>query len=253
MVMNVKGIKNHFGHHGKGMPIIQLKGVRKTYRMGTVEVNALAGVDLTIMPADFVAITGPSGSGKSTLMHIVGCLDVPTEGKLFLDGRDVSVLSESKLAQIRGKRIGFVFQEFNLVPAMTAVENVALPLLFQGVPAAERRERASSLLQKMGLENRMNHHPNELSGGEQQRVAIARALAVDPEVILADEPTGNLDTKTGENIMEIISALHDETNKTVIIVTHENVVAKFAERIIGVRDGTIIEDRVNQDMVRVVK
>ena len=250
--MNVKEVKNHFGHHGKGNPVIELKGVGKAYHMGKVTVNALSGVNLKIMPADFVAITGPSGSGKSTLMHIVGCLDVPTEGKLFLDGKDVSVLSESRLAQIRGKKIGFVFQEFNLVPSMTAAENVELPLLFQGVPAAERRKKASALLQKMGLRDRMNHHPNELSGGEQQRVAIARALAVDPDVILADEPTGNLDTKTGEKIMEVISSLHDETNKTIIIVTHEAVVAKFAERIVAVRDGAILEDKVNKDMVRVV-
>ena len=250
--MNVKEVKNHFRHHGKGNPVIELKGVGKAYHMGKVTVNALSGVNLKIMPADFVAITGPSGSGKSTLMHIVGCLDVPTEGKLFLDGKDVSVLSESRLAQIRGKKIGFVFQEFNLVPSMTAAENVELPLLFQGVPAAERRKKASVLLQKMGLGDRMNHHPNELSGGEQQRVAIARALAVDPDVILADEPTGNLDTKTGEKIMEVISSLHDETNKTIIIVTHEAVVAKFAERIVAVRDGAILEDKVNKDMVRVV-
>ena len=250
--MNVKEVKNHFQHNVKDTPVIELRGVGKAYHMGKVTVNALSGVNLKIMPADFVAITGPSGSGKSTLMHIVGCLDVPTDGKLFLNGQDVSKFTESQLAQIRGKKIGFVFQDFNLVPSLTALENVQLPLLFQGVQAAERQKRAKWLLGKMGLGDRLDHHPNEMSGGEQQRVAIARALAVDPDVILADEPTGNLDTKTGEKIMEVISSLHDETNKTIIIVTHEAVVAKFAERIVAVRDGAILEDKVNKDMVRVV-
>ncbi|MCX6767365.1 MAG: ABC transporter ATP-binding protein [Candidatus Micrarchaeota archaeon] len=232
--------------------MIELQGVKKIYHMGSVAVNALAGIDLKIMPADFVAITGPSGSGKSTLMHIVGCLDVPTEGKLLLDGQDVAALRESDLAQIRGKRIGFVFQDFNLVPALSALENVQLPLMFQGVPQAERAAKAAKLLGQMGLGERTKHLPMELSGGEQQRVAIARALATDPDVILADEPTGNLDTKTGENIMKVISALHDEGNKTVIIVTHEAVVARFAERIIRVRDGIIIADGANKEMLRVV-
>ncbi len=234
------------------VPVVELMGVEKSYWMGGIEVKALRGINLKINQGEFVAVTGPSGSGKSTLMHIIGCLDAPTRGKLFLDGEDVSGLGESELAAIRGKKMGFVFQAFNLVPALSALDNVQLPLVFQGVPAAKRLETARKLLEEMGLEKRMGHRPSELSGGEQQRVAIARALVTDPQVILADEPTGNLDTRTGDNIMRVISELHDERNKTIVIVTHEIVVAKFAERIIRVRDGVVVEDRADHETRRVV-
>lgn len=220
-------------------PIIKTEEVWKTYRMGQVEVNALRGLSLEIDKGEFVAIVGPSGSGKSTAMHIIGCLDVPSKGKVLLDGQDISRFEESELAQVRGKKIGFVFQTFNLVNTLTALENVTLPMIFQGLLPDEREKRATALLEKVGLKERSHHKPNEMSGGELQRVAIARSLANDPEMILADEPTGNLDSKTGIIIMGIFEKLWKE-GKTVVIVTHDKDLAKHAERIIMLKDGQAI-------------
>jgi putative ABC transport system ATP-binding protein len=201
-------------------------------------VHALDGVDLEIPRGSYVAVMGPSGSGKSTLMNVVGCLDTPTEGTVYLDGQEVTAMSDRERTRIRGEEVGFVFQTFNLMPRLTAVENVALPLVFRGVPAGERRERATELLERVGLGDRLDHVPNELSGGQRQRVAIARALVNDPALILADEPTGNLDTETGENIMDLFAELHAEGN-TVVMVTHERPIAEHAERIIHLLDGHI--------------
>lgn len=221
--------------------IIKLQNVWKTYFMGEHNyVHALCGVDLNVHEGEFLAIMGPSGSGKSTMVNSVGCLDVPTKGKIFLDGRDISTLSESDLAQIRGQKIGFVFQQFNLIHTLTAIENVKLPMIFLGMPPEEREDRAKELLRLVGLDDRMDHRPSELSGGQQQRVAIARALANNPEVILADEPTGNLDTKTGNIVMEYLKKLHKE-GKTIIMVTHDSYVAKAAERVEYLRDGNIVK------------
>jgi len=220
--------------------IIELKDVWKIYRMGKVDVYALRNVSIKIKKGELVAIQGPSGAGKSTLMNIIGCLDVPTKGKLFLDGIDVTTMHESDLATVRGKKIGFVFQQFNLVPYLNALENVMLPMIFQAVPKKERIKRAKELLKIVGLEERMYHKPNELSGGQQQRIAIARALANDPEVILADEPTGNLDSKTGLMIMNFFKELNKKFKKTVIFVTHDSNIAKMAERIIYIKDGKIV-------------
>ncbi len=219
--------------------VIELRDVWKTYQMGQIEVHALRGLTLKIKKGDFVAIQGPSGSGKSTAMNLIGCLDVPTKGKVFLEGQDIAKLSESDLAQIRGRKIGFVFQQFNLIHTLSAVENVALPMLFQDFSAEERNERAHFLLEQIGLGDRVGHRPNELSGGEQQRVAIARALANDPEVVLADEPTGNLDSKTGMEIMDLLLKLHKKEHKTLIVVTHDSKVAGFADRVESLRDGRI--------------
>ncbi len=223
----------------KNIPIIELNGVCKHYQMGKNIVRAICNVDLSVKKGDFIAIMGPSGSGKSTLMNLVGALDVPTSGTIKLDGQDISKLSESELARLRGKKIGFVFQQFNLIKNLTALENVMLPMTFQGASFEERRKRASFLLSEIGLGDRMNHTPNELSGGQQQRVAIARALANDPEVILADEPTGNLDTKSGENVMDILIKLH-KLKKTVVMVTHDPDIAEHAETVVMLRDGKII-------------
>ncbi len=223
----------------KKIPIIRLVDVWKVYKMGDVEVEALRGINLEIYPGEFIAIQGTSGAGKSTTMHIIGCLDVPTKGKVYLDGEDISKLNENELAKIRGKKIGFVFQQFNLVPTLTAIENVALPMVFQKVPNDERLERAKILLEKVGLSKRKKHKPSELSGGELQRVAIARALANDPKLILADEPTGNLDSKTGKKILEIFTKLNEE-GKTVVIVTHDKNIASYAKKIIHLKDGKII-------------
>ncbi|MCK5234229.1 MAG: ABC transporter ATP-binding protein [Candidatus Aenigmarchaeota archaeon] len=219
--------------------MIELKDVKKIYRMGEVNVPALNGVSLKIKQGEFIAIKGPSGSGKSTLMNMVGCLDVPTEGKIFLDGKDISRMSESGLAQIRGRKIGFVFQKFNLLPTLTALENVTIPMMFQSVDESERRARGLELLGLVGLEKRSSHKPSELSGGQQQRVAIARSLANDPEVILADEPTGNLDTKTGRDIMVMLKKLHND-GKTIIMVTHDSDVGKHAKRIVFIKDGMVV-------------
>lgn len=224
--------------------MIQLKNVQKIYPMGEVSVPALRGIDLTIQRGEFVAIMGPSGSGKSTLMHLLGCLDLPTDGTVQLEGYDVTRLDEDTLAQIRGKKIGFVFQTFNIIPTLTALENVELPLFFQGVPRAERRARAAELLSKVGLGERMHHKPAQLSGGERQRVAIARALANDPEIILADEPTGNLDSETGQAILELLAKLHRE-GKTIILVTHNPEAAAYAQRVLRIKDGRLVEEVTN--------
>jgi len=220
-------------------PIIRLKNVTKTYRMGNVDVNAVKGVSLDISQGEFVAVTGPSGSGKSTLMNMIGCLDYPTKGSIYLDDQDISTLEESDLAQIRGKKIGFIFQTFNLIPILSAAENVSLPMIFQGVSKEKRMKRAAELLKIVGLKERIHHKPNELSGGEMQRVAIARSLANDPEVILADEPTGNLDSVNGKIVMETLRNLNKKEKKTIIMVTHDQNLMKYAKRIIRIRDGQI--------------
>ncbi len=218
--------------------IIKLDNVSKRYEMGEETVNAACGINLTINKGDFIAITGPSGSGKSTMMNLVGALDLASEGEIYLDKIDIEHLEESELAQIRGRKIGFIFQTFNLIPTLNAVDNVALPMLFQGVDKDERTERAIELLKKVNLGHRLTHYPNELSGGERQRVAIARALANDPEIILADEPTGNLDSKTGQEILAMFEKLNKE-GKTIIMVTHDLNLAKRARRIVKLKDGMI--------------
>ena len=218
--------------------IIELKNVRKTYQMGEVQVHALRGVDSTIYEGEFVAIMGPSGSGKSTLMNMVGCLDTPSEGHVYLGDRDIAEMTEDELARARGKKIGFIFQKFNLIPYATAWENVELPAIFQSVCCTEREKEAKKYLSKVGLGKRANHLPSELSGGEQQRVAIARSLMTDPAVILADEPTGNLDSKTGREIMDLLVELNKE-GKTIVMVTHDAKTAKRAGRIIRILDGKI--------------
>ncbi|MCX8202476.1 MAG: ABC transporter ATP-binding protein [Candidatus Micrarchaeota archaeon] len=227
--------------------MIELQNVRKTYQMGDVKVNALCGIDLKIYKGEFVAIIGHSGSGKSTLMNMIGSLDLPTTGKIKLDDIDITTLSESELAQWRGKKIGFVFQSFNLIPTLTAIENVMLPLMFKDITAEEARERSKKMLERVGMGHRINHLPKELSGGEQQRVAIARALVVEPEVILADEPTGNIDYKSGLEIMALLTKLNKEDGRTVIVVTHERFVAEHADRIVELQDGKIIRDSKNHE------
>jgi len=227
------------GSKKKGDIIIQLKDVHKIYDMGESKVHALDSLDLTISKGEFVAIMGPSGSGKSTAMNLVGSLDMPTKGAIFLDHHNIADLHESDLAQIRGKKIGFIFQQFNLIPNLTAKENIMLPMLFQGVSFEEREEKARQLLKLVELEDRMNHYPNQLSGGQQQRVAIARSLSNDPEVILADEPTGNLDTKTGEIVMQFLNKLNKE-GKTIIMVTHSPELAqKHAQIVYWIKDGKL--------------
>jgi len=219
--------------------LISLKDVWKIYKMGEVDVPALKGINIEINKGEFVAITGSSGSGKSTIMNLVGCLDLPTSGEIYLDGENILQFRESRLAQIRGQKIGFVFQQFNLIPTLTAHENVMLPLEFQDADDTTASNKAVELLQLVGLGDRLHHKPQQLSGGQMQRVAIARALAVNPEIILADEPTGNLDTKTGQFIMEFLRKLHDDNNKTVIIVTHDLNLVKYADKIIFLRDGVV--------------
>lgn len=223
--------------------VIKLKDVWKIYKMGEVNVNALSGLDLEVKQGEFIAIMGPSGSGKSTAMNLVGCLDLPTKGNIWLEQKNIANLSESQLAQIRGRKIGFVFQKFNLIGTLTALENVMLPMIFQGTDIEKRREKAEELLNKMGLGERVNHKPSELSGGQQQRVAIARALANDPDVILADEPTGNLDTKSGETIIKFLKELNRKDNKTLILVTHDPDIAKHANKTYNLRDGKIISGK----------
>jgi len=224
----------------RGSAIIRLEDVWKTYKMGEVEVSALKGVSLNINKEDFLVITGASGSGKSTMMNLVGCLDLPTKGSIYLDGRDISKLSESELASIRGKKIGFIFQQFNLIPNLTALENVMLPAEFQDLPTAAARKKAESLLNLVGLGDRMHHLPSQLSGGQQQRVAIARSLSNDPDVILADEPTGNLDSKSGSDVMSLLWSLWKKEGKTVIVVTHDLGLAKHGKRQIQLKDGQIV-------------
>ncbi len=224
----------------KDKPVIELKDVWKIYQMGEVKVEALRGINITVKKGEFVAIQGPSGSGKSTAMNMVGCLDVPTKGKILLDGHDISRLEESQLAQIRGKKIGFIFQKFNLINTLSAQENVMLPLTFLDVPESKRMEIAKKLMIQVDLGDRLDHKPNELSGGQQQRVAIARALAVDPEIILADEPTGNLDSKSGNSVMHFLQELHKK-GKTIVMVTHDDKLAQYAERIEMLKDGEIVK------------
>lgn len=225
--------------------IISIEDIRKTYEVGTQQVHALAGVNLKIWRNDYVAIMGPSGSGKSTLMNILGCLDTPTSGRYVLNGTDVSRMDEDELSEVRNKEIGFVFQTFNLLPRYTALENVAVPLIYAGVSKSKRLRRADEVLQSVGLGDRMEHKPNEMSGGQRQRVAVARALINDPSIILADEPTGNLDTKTSIDIMHLFERIYESGN-TVIVVTHEEDIARHARRIVRLRDGMIESDRVNE-------
>ncbi|MBU3699041.1 MAG: ABC transporter ATP-binding protein [Candidatus Kapabacteria bacterium] len=227
-------------------PIIEISNLVKRYEMGNEEVYALRDVSLTIGSNEYVAIMGPSGSGKSTLMNMLGCLDTPTAGTYFFNGQDVREMNDDDLAEIRNREIGFVFQTFNLLPRATALQNVELPLVYSGVGKAERQDRAKQALEKVQLSDRMTHRPNELSGGQRQRVAIARAIVTAPSIILADEPTGNLDTKTGHDIMALFRSLWEGGN-TVILVTHEEDVARHARRIIRLRDGRIESDKVNPD------
>ena len=221
--------------------VIKLDNVWKVYRMGKVEVPALQGINLVINEDEFVAIMGPSGSGKSTMMNMIGCLDVPTRGAIYLDNQNIAHLSESDLAQIRGRRIGFIFQQFNLINTLTALENVMLPMVFQNQPKDERIKKATELLGMVDLGDRLHHKPTELSGGQQQRVAIARALANDPEVILADEPTGNLDSRTGQKFMDFLQDFNKKQGKTIIVVTHDKLVASYAQRTELLKDGRIIK------------
>ncbi len=224
--------------------IIETKNIQKIYRMGSEEVHALESVSIKVNRGEYVAFMGPSGSGKSTLMNIIGCLDTPTSGQYILNNKDVSDMSENELAEIRNKEIGFVFQTFNLLPRASCLENVALPLIYAGYGKSERDEKAFLALKSVGLDDRVNHKPNELSGGQRQRVAIARALVNDPSIILADEPTGNLDTKTSYDIMDLFHELHQNGN-TIIMVTHEDDIAHYAHRIIRLRDGLVEKDENN--------
>lgn len=224
----------------QGAALLELSEVWKTYRMGKVEVHALRGVSLKLEDEEFLAVMGPSGSGKSTLMHLMGCLDLPGQGQVLFEGIDISRLKSAELAEIRGRKIGFVFQTFNLVHTLTALENVELPMIFQTVNHAKRRDKARELLGRVGLGDRLNHRPSELSGGEQQRVAIARALANDPKLILCDEPTGNLDSATGAAILEALKALNEE-GRTVVLVTHAPEAAAYAKRRVQLRDGQMVQ------------
>lgn len=221
--------------------VIKLDNVWKIYKMDNVEVPALKGLNLEVLEGEFLAILGKSGSGKSTALNSIGCLDLPTKGKVYLDGKDISMLDENELARIRGKKIGFIFQTFNLIPSLNALENVMLPMMFQNVTKQARLERAKSLLEMVGLKDRMNHTQSQLSGGERQRVAIARALVNNPEIILADEPTGNLDSKTGKEIINMLIDLNKKYKRTIIMITHDQSLAGYAERIVHLSDGMIIK------------
>jgi putative ABC transport system ATP-binding protein len=228
-----------------GVAVISVKNLVKTYVVGEIEVKALRGVNLEVQPGEFLAVTGQSGSGKSTFMHIVGCLDKPTSGQYFLDGEDVSRMSKDQLAAVRNKKIGFVFQGFNLLSRTTALDNVELPLLYggSGLKGSERHKRAMEVLTAVGLEQRADHHPNQLSGGQQQRVAIARSLINKPSILLADEPTGNLDTRTSIEVMDIFQKLNTERGITVLLITHEHDIAEYGTRIVQFRDGHVISDQ----------
>lgn len=230
-------------HNDARRPLIGLQDIRKIYQMGTQEVRALAGVSLEIYPNDYIAIMGPSGSGKSTMMNIIGCLDTPTDGTYLLNGQNVSHMEDDELAEVRNREIGFVFQTFNLLPRVNCLQNVELPLIYSGLRKAKRREMAARALENVGLGDRMDHKPNELSGGQRQRVAVARALVNNPSLLLADEPTGNLDSRTGEEIMMLFETLYRRGN-TLLVVTHEEDIAHHARRIIRLRDGLIEVDEV---------
>lgn len=225
-----------------GKPFIEMKNINKVYKMGDVELNALKDINISIVKKEFVAIVGPSGSGKSTLMNIIGCLDVPTSGEYYLDGNEVGSLGEDRLAEIRNFTIGFIFQGFNLLSKLTALENVELPLVYQGKDKDERYERTLKALERVGLKDRLHHRPSQLSGGQQQRVAIARALAGNPSLILADEPTGNLDSKSGREVMKMLHELHEQ-GQTIVLITHDNNIALEAKRLIRIHDGEIVEDK----------
>jgi putative ABC transport system ATP-binding protein len=231
-------------------PIISLNNIVRSFSIGAEEVKALRGINLNINKNEYVALMGPSGSGKSTLMNLLGCLDTPTSGQYILNGTDVSVLNDNELAQIRNKEIGFIFQTFNLLPKSTALDNVILPLIYAGMGKAEREQKALKTLDDVGLANRVKHKPNELSGGQRQRVAVARALVNNPAIILADEPTGNLDSKTSVEIMGLFEEIHKKGN-TIIVVTHEEDIARHAHRIIRLRDGVIESDEINKEIVQV--
>ena len=222
-------------------PVVDLSGVRKTYRSGSIEFEALCGIDMQIGEGEYVAVVGPSGSGKSTLMNLLGCLDVPTQGTYLLGGEDVSRMTEAQLAEVRNRRIGFVFQQFHLLSSLPAWRNVELPLVYAGVPRATRRERAIAALEKVGLGDRVDNRPGELSGGQQQRVAVARALVTEPDIILADEPTGNLDSGSTEAVLGLLDDLH-RSGRTIVLITHEHEVAAQAGRNLVIRDGLITDD-----------
>lgn len=228
-------------------PIIELKNIARTYRVGSETIHALRSVTLSISKNEYVALMGPSGSGKSTLMNVLGCLDTPSDGEYLLNNISVSKMSDNELAEVRNKEIGFVFQSFNLLPRYTALENVILPLVYAGMPKAEREERGKVVLEQVGLIDRMHHKPNELSGGQKQRVAIGRALVNNPAIILADEPTGNLDSKTSIEIMGLFAEIHKHGN-TIILVTHEEDIAQYAHRIVRLKDGLVEWDKKNEDI-----
>ncbi len=239
-------------YHLNNMPessIIKLDNVWKIYQLGEMQLPILKGISLDINRGAFVVILGPSGSGKSTMLNMVGCLDLPTKGQIFLDNQDIAKMSEDELAQVRGRKIGFIFQQFNLLHNLSALENVMIPMVFQGKSEKERTERAKSLLISLGLEDRMNHKPTELSGGEQQRIAIARALSNDPEIIVADEPTGNLDSGTGKKIMEILINLHKNEGKTIIVVTHDPTIANYSSQVVHIKDGQLVANHFAEEKV----
>lgn len=224
--------------------VIELENVKKIYKLGNVYVNAINGISLKIYEGEFLAIIGKSGSGKSTCLNLIGCLDRPTSGRIKILGKDISKFSENELAKIRGKTIGFVFQMFNLIPTLNTIENIMLPMIFQGIKKEDGIKRVKEIIKLVGLENRMFHKPNELSGGERQRVAIARALVNEPKIILADEPTGNLDSKSGKMIIDLLIKINRERGTTLVIVTHDNEIASLAERIIKLEDGKIVEEKI---------
>ncbi len=229
--------------------IIKLENVWKIYQLGKIELAVLKGITLDVPRGGFVVILGPSGSGKSTMLNMVGCLDLPTKGKVFLDGKDIAKMTEDELAQARGQKIGFIFQQFNLLQNLSALENVMLPMIFQGKSAAQREERAKYLLSSVNLGDRINHRPSELSGGEQQRIAIARSLANNPEIIVADEPTGNLDSSNGKKIMETLIDLHKNQKKTIIVVTHDPAIAGYSSHVVHIKDGQLVSNHFSEEKI----